>query len=70
MWFIDTMEYYSSIKKNEINAICNNMDGPRECHTGWSKSDRKGEILYDIPYLWNLKRNDANELTYKAERGS
>ena len=30
------------------------------------KSDREGEILYDIPYMWNLKRNDTNELTYKT----
>ena len=26
------MEYYSAIKKNEINAICSNMDGPRDYH--------------------------------------
>ena len=64
------MEYYSSIEKDYISAICNNMDGPRKCHTEWSKSDGKGEILYDIPSLWNLKRIDTNELTYKAERGS
>ena len=32
--------------------------------------DRKGEILYDIPYMWNLKRNDTNELTYKTEADS
>ena len=31
------------------------------------KSDREGEISYDIPYMWNLKRNDTNELTYKTE---
>ena len=24
--------------------------------------------MYDIPYTWNLKRNDTNELTYKTER--
>ena len=42
------------------------MDGPRECH---SKSVR-GEIRHDIPYMWNLKRNDTNELTYKTERDS
>ena len=23
-----------------------------------------------IPYIWNLKRNDRNELTYKTERDS
>ena len=23
-------------------------------------ADREGKILYDIPYMWNLKRNDKN----------
>ena len=46
------------------------MDRPRDCHTEWSKSDREGEILYDIPYMWNLKRNDTNEITSKTERDS
>ena len=31
-------------------------------------SDREAEISYDIPYMWNLKRNDTNELIYKTER--
>ena len=22
---------------------------------------------YDIPYMWNLKRNDTNALTYKID---
>ena len=43
------------------------MNGPRNCHTEWSKSDREGEILYDIPYLWNLKINDTSELTKQKE---
>ena len=25
------------------------MDGPRECHTEWSESDREGEVSYNIP---------------------
>ena len=29
---------------------------------------REREISYDIPYMWNLKRNDTNEL--KIERDS
>ena len=33
-------------------------------------SQTEREVLYDIPYLWNLKRNDTNELTYKTERDS
>ena len=44
------------------------MDGPREYHTEWNKADREGEISYDIPNMWNLKRNNTNELTYKTER--
>ena len=39
------------------------MNGPRDCYTEWSKSDREGEILYGIPYMWNLKRNNTNKLT-------
>ena len=31
------------------------------------KSVREGEASYDIPYMWNLKRNDTTELTYKTE---
>ena len=31
---------------------------------------REGEISYDIPYMWILKRNDTNEFTYKTERDS
>ena len=44
------------------------MDGPRDCHTEWSKSDREREILYDITYMRNLKRNDTNELIYKQKQ--
>ena len=42
------------------------MNGPRECHTEWSKSGRE---RYDIACVWNLKKkkNDTNELIYKAE---
>ena len=29
-----------SHKKEQNNAICSNMDGPRDCHAEWSKSDK------------------------------
>ena len=70
-YLIYTVEYYSVIKKNKIMPFeATLMNLPTECHTEWSKSDRAGEILYDSPYMWNLKRNDKNELTYKTERDS
>ena len=34
------------IKKEWNVVICSNMDGPREYHTKWSKSDRERQILY------------------------
>ena len=54
-------------KSYEDYAICSNMNGPRDCHIELSKSDWEGEISYDIPYMWNLKRNDTNELTKEKE---
>ena len=41
------MEYYSAIKKKELNlVICNNMDGPRGYCAEWSKSDRERQMSY------------------------
>ena len=37
-----------SHKKEKNNAICSNMDGPRDCHTEWSKSDREKQISDNI----------------------
>ena len=34
MWYIYAMEYYSAIKKDQNNAFCSNMDGPRDYHSG------------------------------------
>ena len=64
--FTYTMEYYSAIKKNEIMHL-KQHGWTSKCHTEWSKSDREGEILYDIPYMWNLKINNTNELLTKQK---
>ena len=61
------MEYYSAIKT--MNAICSNMDGPRDYHTKRSKSERESQKTYDITDMWNLKY-DTNELTYGTETDS
>ena len=46
------------------------MDGPRDCHIEWSKSDRERELSHDMPYMRNLKRNDTKELIYKTKTDS
>ena len=53
-----------SHKKEWNNVICS-MDGPRDYHIKWSKSDRERQILY-ITYLWNLKK--WCKWTYKTNR--
>ena len=58
-----------SHKKEQNNAICSNMDRPRDYHTMWSKSERKQQIPYDITYMWNLNYG-TNEPIYKAETDS
>ena len=63
MWYI---YIYNGIllshKKNEILPFAANMDGSREYHTKWSKSDRERQILYDITYMWNLKNNTKESI--------
>ena len=51
-----------SHKKEWNNAICSNIDGPRDYHTKWSKSGRERQTSHDITYMWNLK-NETNLFT-------
>jgi len=45
------------------------MNGPRDCYTEWSVSDRE-EVSYDFPFVQNLKRSDTYEFIYKIETDS
>ena len=67
----DVVHIYNEIlyshKKERNNVICSHMDGPRDCHTEWSQSDREGQIPYDITFMWNLKKNGTNVSIYKTE---
>ena len=59
MWLY-TKEYYSAIKKDEVMPFA----------TTWvylesvtlSEENQAEKEKYNIPYMWNLKRNDTNEL--------
>ena len=57
----DVVYLYNGIllshKKEWNNTICSNMDGPRDYHTNWGKSERERQIIsYDIAYMRNLKK--------------
>ena len=58
-----------AIQKNKTNAICSNMDGLRDDHTKWSKSERERQIPYNITDMWNLKYG-TNKPTDKTETDS
>ena len=60
MWYICPMEYYSSIKE-QINAICSNMDTPRNFHTKWNMSGKDKCYISRIIY-------DKNEPNYRKKR--
>ena len=36
--------------------FCSNIDGSGGHYAKWNKSDREQQILYDITYMWNLKK--------------
>ena len=47
------------------NAICSNMDGTRDSHIKWNKSERERQIPYDISYMWNLKHGTNEPVKQK-----
>ena len=53
----DAVHIYNRILaiKEWNNAICSKVDGPRDCHTEWSKSDRERQSHMISLYMWNLK---------------
>ena len=63
------MAYDSAIKKERNNAICSNMDGTRDSHTEWNKSERERQIPYYTTYMWNLKYG-TSEPIHKTETDS
>ena len=68
MWYVNTMEFYSAIKKNEIKpfaATWLNLEIVILSEVSQTEKEK-----YYIPYMQNLIRNDTNELIYKTERES
>ena len=59
------MKYYSAIKKN--NAICSNMDGPRDCYTEWSQTEKDNIIWYRL-YVKSKKKGGCTNKTYLQNR--
>ena len=69
MWYIYTVEYYSGIKKNKIIPFVATLDGPRDSHIEWSKSDTERQI-YDIAYMRNLKQEGIHVNLFTKQKQS
>ena len=54
-WYINTMEYYSAIKRNEITPYAATWI----THRG--KYVRQRQIPYDITYMWNPKYDKRSQ---------
>ena len=68
MCYIDTMEYYSAMKENEIMPLAA-MWMDLEISTLGKVSQR--QIPYDITNMWNLiLKNDTKEFIHKTETDS
>ena len=61
------MEYYLAIKKNKIMPLAATWVD-LEIVTLSEVSQTKGEISYNILYMWNLKKNDINELMKQTHK--
>ena len=57
-----------SHKTKRIWVICTEVDGPRICHTKWSKSEREKQIPYANTYTWNLKKQNKTGLMNAGAR--
>ena len=67
----DVVHIYNGILLNHIeernNAICSNTDGPRDCYTERSKSDREKQISHDVTYMCNLQKRVQMNLSTKQK---
>ena len=58
----------SAIKKEQNNANCSNMDGPRDHHTEWRKSGAERQMSNDITYMWSLKSKQKRSRVTDVEK--
>ena len=56
MWHMYTMEYYSAIKRNEIELFVVRWMDLESVIQSEVKSEREKQIPYANAHIWNLKK--------------
>ena len=67
-WGTHTQWNTNQPSKEQNNAICSNMDGPRGYYTKRSKSEK--DKWYMLLICWILKKNDTNKRICKTDTDS
>ena len=68
MWHIHTMEYYSAIKRNEIELFVVRWMGLESViQSEVSQSEREKQIPYANAYIWNLEKRVLMNLVVGQE---
>lgn len=67
--YVYILQYYSDVKKRMRSCICDEIYGPQRHYATWNKSDRERQVLYNLPYMWNLE-NKTQEQINKTETDS
>ena len=62
-----TMECYSAFKKNEIMPSATTWTDLESVILSKTSQIEKEKYCMTFHYMWNLKRNDTNELTKQKE---
>ena len=56
----DVVRIYRGIwlsqRKEQNCPICRDADGPRDCHTEWSESEREKQMVNINVYMWTLEK--------------
>ena len=66
VWYKYTMEYYSAIKNDKIMPFVATWKQLEILILSKVRSERERQIIYDIPYILNLKYG-TNDPIYKTD---
>ena len=56
VYMVLRMSLFKNQAEEQNWVICRNVDGPKDCHTEWIKSEREKQISYINSYTWNLEK--------------